>query len=358
MLSLLVLLTMATAAANEGTSDNTGANESAKGKQGVVPGSVLYKLQTAIDRINLALTFDKAAKAEKGLRIAQKRLLQVEAMAERGKPDKAERAEKDYEWALSAAAKAAGEIESKDNSTIKALERIARLQNITESHYEKMVEVKEEILRRQNTTMTPEQIAHLQDVFSKIEEKAKEMQFKLDTKREKVMLKQKARANMTNENIDELNEEINEKTGLAKGRQERAQKQIEQAKQSIAKAKEKANKLEAEGRNISQLKELIEEAERQVGNLTNKSNNKTAQFRAEEISNFGREISAIATTLREAKKEGNFSERLDQMKERIQERRNERLENESQNGSQRSNRAEAAQEAFGNVRGRSGKMED
>ncbi|MBU1204726.1 MAG: hypothetical protein KKE93_02340 [Nanoarchaeota archaeon] len=54
---------------------------------GTTPDSALYGLDRAFERIGLALTFSKAAKAEKRLQIASERLAELKAMTDKGKPE-------------------------------------------------------------------------------------------------------------------------------------------------------------------------------------------------------------------------------------------------------------------------------
>ncbi len=60
------------------------------------PDRPFYGLSVALDKINLALTFDKRMKTNKGLIIAHERLLEIEAMREAGKLDKAQRSADNY----------------------------------------------------------------------------------------------------------------------------------------------------------------------------------------------------------------------------------------------------------------------
>ena len=348
VMSFLVLLLGAQAVhAAEGTAHANG-NASVNESGGIMPDSFLYGLQTAIDRINLALTFDHSAKAEKGLKMAQKRLMEVKAMAARGKSDATAKAEREYERALRTAEKAADSIESDGSSSAarNALEKISALQNRTESHYEKVVEIKEEILERQNNTMSAEQIAHLQDVFDKIEEKAREMETKLDAKKDKVRAKHKALSNLTSEQADDLEEQINEKTGLAQGRHLRAENQIKRAKAAIEHAHEKTAEIKANGVNVDEIEELLDEAERHANNLSssNHSINKSERDDAEELSDFGNEISALAMSLGNAKKEGNFTAVFEQMKQKIRQRHIEHLQKISAKISEHSEDAEKVTE--------------
>ena len=72
--AMLLVLSLPLALAEEETED-----------AGVTPDSPLYGLDRAMDRIALALTFNKAAKAEKGLNIAQERLMEAKEMADESK---------------------------------------------------------------------------------------------------------------------------------------------------------------------------------------------------------------------------------------------------------------------------------
>ena len=346
---LLLLVSFPAAFAKPGNNSNgvgVNAGAGAQVNAGITPDSPLYFLNTALARLGLALTFDKAAKAEKGLKIAQERLLEVQAMTEAGKPEKAEKAEREYEKALDAATKAAEGIESNGDfaAARKALGKISYLQNQTESHYEKVTEVKDGILQRQGLRMSPEKIAKLQQVFSKIEHKARQMEIKLDSKKDKVKAKQKALANLTSEEVNALEKEIDEKTGLAKGRYERTEKEIERAKAAIELAKERTRATKAKGINVAEIEELLDEADRQAGLLrVGTGVNKSAQYHAEQLADLGNEVSALATLLGEAKKEGEFREVFNKMKETIRERHIEGLEDVSGEASeQRSERAEEA----------------
>jgi hypothetical protein len=54
---------------------------------GITPDSRLYGLDRALERISLALTFNKAAKAEKRLKIASERLAELKEMTIKGKTE-------------------------------------------------------------------------------------------------------------------------------------------------------------------------------------------------------------------------------------------------------------------------------
>ncbi|MBN2368422.1 V-type ATP synthase subunit E [Candidatus Woesearchaeota archaeon] len=139
-------------------------------KAGLGPDSLFYGFDKAMEGMGLMFTFNKAAKAEKSLDIAQERLLEFEAMAEQNKTKFYEKAEREYNKALEKAEKAAEQVAEKDQEKIR--EKV-------ESHYQKVAEVKDKILAKKNETMDLGQFQHLEQVFERIKEKAQNMEKKV-----------------------------------------------------------------------------------------------------------------------------------------------------------------------------------
>src|SRR3989338_8498428 len=89
----------ATDAATETTTTETTdveavvSEETGEGDVSVTPDSPLWGVKRAIERIDLALTLNKAAKSEKGLKYARIRLLEVQKMLKKGDFKNAARAE-------------------------------------------------------------------------------------------------------------------------------------------------------------------------------------------------------------------------------------------------------------------------
>ncbi len=72
------------------------AHEAADDKPKTSPDKLFYGVSVAIDKLSLALTSDRQAKASKGLAIAHERLLEIKAMREAGKLDKAQKSADNY----------------------------------------------------------------------------------------------------------------------------------------------------------------------------------------------------------------------------------------------------------------------
>jgi len=76
------------------------------------PDKPYYGLSVALDKLSLALTFDNHAKAKKGLAIAHERLLEIKAMREAGKLDRAEISADNYASAQEAVANSVSQIKA------------------------------------------------------------------------------------------------------------------------------------------------------------------------------------------------------------------------------------------------------
>jgi len=186
---------------------------------GIGPDSVVYGLDRAIERINLALTLNKVRRAEKALLIAEERLAEVKAMIEKNKLDKAEIAEQKYKEITEENEKTIDEIESNGNNetSAKALKDVIGLELKAKSHREKVAFVKNKILERQAGKMSEEQIAHLKKVFDRIISKASEMENKTIEKKNKVKIKHKVLAELTDEELEDFESELKqEEKGKAK----------------------------------------------------------------------------------------------------------------------------------------------
>ncbi|MBS3099844.1 hypothetical protein J4463_01340 [Candidatus Pacearchaeota archaeon] len=288
-------------------------------ENGIMPDSILYGLDKALDRISLALASDKPGK---GLEIAKERIFEAKKMAEKANEKGLLKAAKSYNSSIAAVEKAIEEIESNGDAekAKQAMEKISELQNKVESHYQKVAEIKDEILERQRKVMGAEQIAHLEEVFSRIKERAREMENKADTKKENAKTKYKALSNKSENKVNAEERAIDEKTGLTAGRKERANEMIAKAEDALqnarirlgqpevmqsATSREKSFNLgavnEAAGaqatnavlsrEEIDAIMLQIEDLQNLISRAKEASNEKIARDIAEEINDFGYDIS-------------------------------------------------------------------
>jgi len=175
---------------------------------GVGPDSIFYGLDRAMERISLALTFNRARKAEKALRIADERLAEVEAMIKKNKSKAADIAQRKHDKILDYAEKEIVGIDSDGNvnASEKALERISKIRLGLLMHSERIALIHQRILDRlsQNPNVSAEKIAHLEEVFSKIENKSRFIEQKVAQRRKNIRTKYKV---LSQKNESELTEQ-------------------------------------------------------------------------------------------------------------------------------------------------------
>jgi len=297
------------------------APDSVFATEGVAPDSVFYGLDKALDQIGLILTRDKSKKAEKGLKIAQERLQEARSMAENNKLEHALKAQEQHQKALEKVEAAIDELET-DNDLEKIkeeLSNIVRVQNQVESHYQKVTEVKDTILERQRERMTAEQIAKLEEVFDKIKEKAKLTELKTTEKKTKTKVKYKGLTGLSSEEIEGEVEKIEVEQGLAKGRAERAVKERQNAKASLEQLRNKIVIHKKAGIDIAGIQTMIAEAEEKLESSKGIGHIEARNI-AEEVKDFGNEVSKIAQQLSIAKQGGNFEGVKAQLQEVIKNR--------------------------------------
>ena len=147
---LIILLLTPVAMAQEVTQDNVGT----------LPDSPMYGFKIAMEKINLALTFNKATKAEKRLLQAQRRLQEVQIMVEQNKLEAAEKAQKNHAKLL----------EKIQELEITDPEKAAKLQEKLEAHEQKLEQVKVKIQERIKTKQ--ENKEQLEEMIGKMVEES------------------------------------------------------------------------------------------------------------------------------------------------------------------------------------------
>ena len=203
---------------------------------GTTPDSPLYGLDNAMDRIRLAFTFNRERKAERAMLMAEERLAEADAMITANQTAFAERAQERHDFFVQKAEEALADIESDGEEAVaeNALRIITRIQNRIEAHQEKVEAVHTRILERQSETMTDEQLEHLEEVFANIKERANNAEAQVSQRKENVKTKYKVLTEKSDEEVEEVLDEIESEEELAQNRlsrKERAEKRIERANQ-------------------------------------------------------------------------------------------------------------------------------
>lgn len=264
LLSLLVLLTGATAAhAAEGTGD---AKANAEIKQGIMPDSFLYGIQTAIDRINLALTFDHSEKAEKGLKIAKKRLLEVQEMLSEDKLAAAQKAQREHDRTLANVENSIRKL-SRSDARAEANDEV-RLEKALEEHGIEVDTVRGNFEARMKIKgeATAEQQALIDSILDSLQNKTNDARISIENKRGETKAKIKLKEGKSEKEIELEIKGLEERNGLLELKRERAQDRINDAGEKLAEAKAKLQQLSANATsnvtaNIAAVSQLVSEAE-------------------------------------------------------------------------------------------------
>lgn len=291
--------------------------EDADDDGGIMPDSLLYGLDKAFDRISLALTFGKAAKAEKALLISQERLVEAKVMAEQGKLREMESANEGHRLMMQNVQKNINELKE-GNTQEKVREQMevtARIQNRVEDHYQHVADILDGIIERQRERMSEEQIAKVEQAFNQAKERVRSAEDIGEQKREQVA-EQYRRTGADEEQVQAARAMVEMASGLKEGRQERAEMAIQNAEQAMSRARER---LTAEG---IDLEDQLGETQRLIAEAraaTERGEERDAREIAEQLKEFGNQISNIALQFRVAKENGTLEQERARLMETIRE---------------------------------------
>jgi len=177
------------------------------GNPGITPDSPLYGLDRAIERIQLALTLDKSAKATIGLEHAKERLAEVKAMVEQNKLKEAETAQEGHDSEL---AEVEAEIEdiSQENATSEMKDVVALKEQVNE--HRMLVERVDNALIKTKGNLTVEQQTMLDDLLSSIENTSLKLKVEVQNKAESTQLKIKVQTGKSDDEVNAIVAEIQE----------------------------------------------------------------------------------------------------------------------------------------------------
>ncbi|MDI6859084.1 MAG: DUF5667 domain-containing protein [Methanocellales archaeon] len=203
---------------------------------GITPDSTFYGLDVALDRISLLIASFRGPQvhALKGLEIAQERLAEARAMAERGKFEAMARAEQEHGKALGRVKADIRAIEHV-NAT-KEIEAEVELERECAKHRERVEEFRSELKVKIEIegNVTPEQQALIDSILSNLEDRLGEVEIEIRNEKAKTKVKIQHQTNKSEEEINIEVREIERRKGLVK-MSERALEQIEDTMEEIAK---------------------------------------------------------------------------------------------------------------------------
>ncbi len=162
---------------------------------GMLPDSPFYFLKNWLEALGTLLTFDEAKKAERFLDLAERRLAEANALADKGKPEIAERAVERYREQLGRAMQKAEQAKARGVDTDELLERVSgrtlKHQEVLANVYEKAPEEAKEAIER---AMESSLRGHEESLKAISQEKREEVMERMRNQREEAQQKmQKAR---------------------------------------------------------------------------------------------------------------------------------------------------------------------
>lgn len=175
----------------------------------------------AMDGIRFAFTFNKERKIEFALERAEKRLAEVEANAE-DNPERAERAQERYDEFVAKAEEILAAIEDRQNNEDESTEyigKIARIQKKFELHREHAEEIyTRALIRFEENNASDEKIERFEMFYERSLSRSNEMEIKLIAKRRSIIERHKDLTNESDDELEDVLEEIEKREGLTDAR--------------------------------------------------------------------------------------------------------------------------------------------
>lgn len=208
---------------------------------GILPDSPFYGLKRAFEGIGNVFTFGNERKAERAIKLSEKRLSEARASVEEEKHELSERLMEDYEKNLMKAEEIVERAQERGRNMTQVRERVAKATSrhieVLENVLEKVPEQAKPAIQRALESSKRGQEEALDRIGNENPGKAANLSLEIAERR-----MNKARERIEREDI------------------ENAQKIIEDYQQKIERAKEMIEKAEEEGRDIEEIVERVSEA--------------------------------------------------------------------------------------------------
>ncbi len=308
-LLVLVALVLAAPALAQENETQASAQTEFDVRAGVTPASAFYGLTTAWERVQLTLTRDDERRAMRALDQADKRLAELEVLAERGQLDRAERAEQRFEELMQQATSAIERLEAAENveQASDSLEKASRVRAELQTRLDHVLDVHERVLERQAERMDEQQLARLDRAFSRFNNASIHADIRLEESSERITTRARALGNFSDEQAEAFRANASTRAGLeakleARAErvlarmEERNQRLIEQTNNRSAVATERLEQVLSQ-----QVDRLAQNFERANQRRAQAPNNRSLQLEANlrDRSDARAQASEQATTSRE-----------------------------------------------------------
>lgn len=280
------------------------------GNPGVTPDSPFYGWKLGWEKFKLMFTFNQEKKAEKELQLANLRLIEARAMAEKNNTKGLERAQEEYSRLIKQANSRIKNIneslsENKIKDSIKSLNGLERA--IAIQSYK--IDILKNILADEN--LTASQVSSLAEIISRMENQTDSAKNLLEDKKSRIEKRLKSVSNKTDNEINREIEDIEDYTNLTNTQKIIAENRINNAEKALEKLKQGINTEKQNKINISVIEaqlSILEASIEQAKQLYAAGNFSGAIDAIKPVGNYGRNLNEIMHQVNEAKQDNKSEE--------------------------------------------------
>ncbi|MCL7474474.1 MAG: DUF5667 domain-containing protein [ANME-2 cluster archaeon] len=235
-------------------------NETALTDPGTTPDSVLYFLDVASDNLALAMTLNHDEKIEKQLEIAEERLAEAKAMAEKGDVKAMKKAADRHGEILSKLKTDVKNIENGDS--VGELEKEIKIKQKVDEHSNKIKVVKDglKIDIKVKGNITAQQQEMIDSILESLEGQTGEVEIEIENEKSKTKIKIKTE---TGKDGDEVEDEIEDELGITEKQRKKALEEIRDTKNDLNKTLKKYDAMNVTPVNstVNEIKDLLAQAQ-------------------------------------------------------------------------------------------------
>jgi hypothetical protein len=295
---------------------------------GVTPDQASYGLKLGWEKFKLAFTFNQEKKAEKELKLAEKRLIEAEYMAQKGNLEGFERAQENHDKLLEKARIRLEKI-NEEGSQEKVNERVRTITGLEIALMNHEQNLERFRLRLEQRNLTEEQQAKAEEILERMQNQTEKFELKIESKKDNLKTRVMEISNLTQDEVEVRFEAIENKEGLNDVKEKISKKMLENAKDALVKLENRIENGSLLNNSFAlQQKETLQNAINDAEILIEEGKYEQAIESLRAINNYGRNVAQIMRATNENRLE-NRSQNREDLQERIRERNNNRLSNES-----------------------------
>lgn len=233
--ALFAVLLAFSAVADSGTAGLSGKGEV---NAGITPDSPLHVFDRIFDSIGLALAFGSENKAGKALDIANERLAETEEMIARNRLDAAGAAQAGHGNALEVARRSVSGFRGSDNADL--LEKQVKFEAELEKHEVRIGQVRDglKVKLELEDGISESQLSFIDSLMSLLQNQTGKVKAEIDGEKGKLKLKIKSEEGKSEVEFETEIRGLEERTGLAELRRDKAREQIDEAVEELAEARD------------------------------------------------------------------------------------------------------------------------